>query len=299
MRTLIGHTPTTRTFTNPLSPISTSDQLQQWSTTTPANKKATAQCLAKTALEKPQCNEIDINTDCKWTLAGKKLKNSTQHSLYQGITKWKLGNKPRQQTEIQLAITTYAVQDLTGETPTHDKIWSAIHKCDLSKQIRNYLWKILHNAYKIGSFWRRIPNMEHCDRCILCGESESMEHIVIECPNSNAISSIWNLAKNLWLRHEESWPEIQFRTVLGCALADFKSENGKKLHGKNCLFEILITESTHLIWKLQCEKVIKFEGDPNKFHSPDEIHNRWVAQLNCCLHLDILSTNKKLQDKVL
>ncbi|KAF8221387.1 hypothetical protein L208DRAFT_1328167, partial [Tricholoma matsutake] len=76
----------------------------------------------------------------------------------------------------------------------------------------------------------------------------------------------WNLAKNLWLRCEESWPEIQFRTILGCVLADFKGEKGKKLHGKNHLFEILITESTHLIWKLQCEKVIKFEGDPDKFH---------------------------------
>ncbi|KAF8235244.1 hypothetical protein L208DRAFT_1542493, partial [Tricholoma matsutake] len=147
-------------------------------------------------------------------------------------------------TEIQLATTTYTVQDLTGETPTPDKIWSAICKCDLSKQIRNYLWKSLHNAYKIGSFWSRIPNMEHCDRCILWRESESMEHITIECPNSNAIT------KNLWLRCEESWPEIQFGTILGCVLADFKSEKGKKLHGKNHLFEILITESAHLIWKL-------------------------------------------------
>ena len=89
--------------------------------------------------------------------------------------------------------------------------------------------------------------MEHRDRCILCGESESMEHIVIECPNSNAISIIWNLAKNLWLRCEEFWPEIRFGTVLGCTLADFKNENGKKLHGKNRLFEILITESAHLM----------------------------------------------------
>ncbi|KAF8240552.1 hypothetical protein L208DRAFT_1384334, partial [Tricholoma matsutake] len=44
-------------------------------------------------------------TDHKWTLAGMKLKNGTQ--LYQ---------------EIQLATMTYAVQDLTGETPTPDKI---------------------------------------------------------------------------------------------------------------------------------------------------------------------------------
>ncbi|KAF8230785.1 hypothetical protein L208DRAFT_1400080 [Tricholoma matsutake] len=70
-------------------------KLQQWSTTTPADRKATAQHLAKAALEKPQCNEIDISTDCKWTLAGMKLKNGTQHSLYQGITKWKLANKSR------------------------------------------------------------------------------------------------------------------------------------------------------------------------------------------------------------
>ncbi|KAF8228205.1 hypothetical protein L208DRAFT_1292691, partial [Tricholoma matsutake] len=46
-----------------------------------------------------------------------------------------------------------------------------------------------------------------------------------------------------------------------------------------------------------CEKVIKFEGVPDKFHSPDEIHNRWVAQVNRRLHLDILSTNRKLQDR--
>ncbi|KAF8225384.1 hypothetical protein L208DRAFT_1408588 [Tricholoma matsutake] len=77
-----------------------------------------------------------------------------------------------------------------------------------------------------------------------------MEH-TIECPNSNAISIIWNLAKNLWLKCEESWPEIRFGTILGCILADFQSEKGKKLHGKNHLFEILITESAHLIWKLQ------------------------------------------------
>ncbi|KAF8240641.1 hypothetical protein L208DRAFT_1384045, partial [Tricholoma matsutake] len=80
-------------------------KLQQWSTMTPADGKATAQHLAKAALEKPQCNEIDISTDHKWTLAGMKLKNGTQ--LYQ---------------EIQLATMTYAVQDLTGETPTPDKI---------------------------------------------------------------------------------------------------------------------------------------------------------------------------------
>ncbi|KAF8240546.1 hypothetical protein L208DRAFT_1232612, partial [Tricholoma matsutake] len=108
---------------------------------------------------------------------------------------------------------------------------------------------------------------------------------------------IWNLAKNLWLRCEESWPVIQFGTILGCILVDFKSEKGKKLHGKNCLFEILVTESAHLIWKLRCEKVIKFERVPDKFHSPDEIHNRWVAQVNRRLHLDILSTNRKLQDR--
>ncbi|KAF8221367.1 hypothetical protein L208DRAFT_1179871, partial [Tricholoma matsutake] len=200
-------------------------------------------------------------------------------------------------TEMQLAITTYAIHDLTGGTPTPDKIWSAIHKCDLSKQIRNYLWKNLHNAYRIGNFWSRIPNMEHHDRCILCGESKSMEHITIECPNSNAINIIWNLAESLWLRHKESCPAVQFGTVLGCVLADFKSEKGKKLHGKNHLFEILVTESAHLIWKLRCEKVIKFEGDLDKFHSPDEIHNRWVVQINHQLHLDILSANRRLQGK--
>ena len=192
---------------------------------------------------------------------------------------------------------TYAIQDLTGKMPTPDKIWSAIWKWDLSKQIRSYLWKNLHNAYKIGSLWSRIPNMEHCDRCIYCGESESMERITIECPDSPAIKAIWKLAECLWLKHETSWPMICFGTILGSGLVDFKTDRGKKHQGKNCLFEILVTESAYLIWKLHCENVIKSEGNPERFHPPAEIHNRCVAQINHCLHLDTLSTSKRLHGK--
>ncbi|KAG1899290.1 uncharacterized protein F5891DRAFT_954431, partial [Suillus fuscotomentosus] len=61
--------------------------------------------------------------------------------------------------------------------------------------------------------------------------------------------------------------------------------------GKNRLFSILVLESAHLIWKLRCERTIKFNGDQEKYHSETEIHNRWVASINRRLKFDRLLTN--------
>ncbi|KAG1889238.1 hypothetical protein F4604DRAFT_1505893, partial [Suillus subluteus] len=49
--------------------------------------------------------------------------------------------------------------------------------------------------------------------------------------------------------------------------------------------------SAHLIWKLRCERVIKFNNKEDKFHSKNEIHNRWVATLNKRLNFDKLFTD--------
>ncbi|KAG1751740.1 hypothetical protein EDB19DRAFT_1591612, partial [Suillus lakei] len=63
------------------------------------------------------------------------------------------------------------------------------------------------------------------------------------------------------------------------------------------LYTIIISESAHLIWKLQCERVIKFNGDESQFHLDTEIHNRWVKALNTRLKFHKLLSNASRYSK--
>jgi hypothetical protein len=56
--------------------------------------------------------------------------------------------------------------------------------------------------------------------------------------------------------------------------------------GANHLFCIII-------WKLQCERRISFEDNPEKYHSEVEVHNRWINTINTRLTMDQLITNRK------
>ncbi|KAG1749523.1 hypothetical protein EDB19DRAFT_1629518, partial [Suillus lakei] len=96
-----------------------------------------------------------------------------------------------------------------------------------------FLWKNLRGAYKISQFWTWITNFEQQANCALCGNPESMEHILLDCNKSQPIKIIWNLAHKLWLKRETSWSNLHYRTILGCNLTNFQSPKGKRLSGEN------------------------------------------------------------------
>ncbi|KAG1860931.1 hypothetical protein F4604DRAFT_1588177 [Suillus subluteus] len=120
-----------------------------------------------------------------------------------------------------------------------------------------------------------------------------MEHIIIECNNSQARKVIWSLAEELWRKCETTWPNISLGTILGCGIINFKNDKGKSIDGKSCLFKILTTESAHLIWKLRCERAIKYEGNEEKYHSDYKIHNRWIRSMNTRLKFDKILTDSR------
>lgn len=213
------------------------------------------------------------------------LQKGSQKSFYKGIQ----GNKipsTRCESLVKLATTIYAVQDLGMDPPTPEHVWKSIWDPDIPRSIRGFLWKCMHNAYKIGEYWSRIPNYDQRSKCALCGEEETMEHILVDCDASQASKIIWNLARQLWLKREKKWPKITIGTILGANLVKFVNKSGKTTEGKGRLFKILLTESAHLIWKLRCERTIKFGGDEEKYHTDCEIHNRWLNTINSRLKFD-------------
>ncbi|KAG1766598.1 hypothetical protein EV702DRAFT_1182290 [Suillus placidus] len=209
---------------------------------------------------KKQVVELAADIKHKFHLSGIKLQNGNQRLFYLAIRKFKPKPHQRRSTRMNLAKTQYAVNELSSHTPTPPQIWNSIRNRDIPKSIRGFLWESIHNAYKIGNFWEKIPNYE-------------------------------NRGKPLAKLRESSWPHIKFGTILGCNLATFRDEKGKKKEGMRCLFTILILESAHLIWKIRCERVIKIGDNRELHHSDKEIYNRWLKSINNRLKLDRLLTN--------
>ena len=61
---------------------------------------------------------------------------------------------------------------------------------------------------------------------------------------------VWKAAKTLWLEEEPIWPEVSLGTILGCRLAEFQDVKGKIECGTQQFYQILMSESVYLIWKL-------------------------------------------------
>ncbi|KAF5376901.1 hypothetical protein D9615_007206 [Tricholomella constricta] len=250
-----------------------------------------ADALANEGAQKniEDATQIDLNIPENFDVSGAKLATMTQALLYQGIME-RTTVAMRRNTLIHLDMVRHTVQSNTGDLPTDVRIWKSLYDKDISKNISSFLWRSMHNSYPIGDFWTRIPNFEHRARCQKCDAEESMEHILTECSVSGQ-STIWRLAEDMWSRKGLPWFEPTIAAQLGCALTTFKDENGKPRHGASRFYKILMTESTHLIWKLRCEWRIGKNSDPEKEHTESEIENRWYDAINRRLKFDCLTTD--------
>ncbi|KAJ6540432.1 hypothetical protein B0H19DRAFT_1212976 [Mycena capillaripes] len=211
----------------------------------------------------------------------------TQSISYKGIKEL---NDPvsRKATEENVKKIQEALKENFGNSPKPSAIWASIRQKDISRNVRNFLWKSMHSAHRLGKYWTHIPECEERANCAHCGELESLEHILFEC-QSPGQSQIWALAEELWRKKHTEWPTLSMGAALGCGMAIFKDDNGKPQPGLTRLYKILITESMFAIWKARCDSVIKKGGvAPNV----NEVHNRWVSVLNERLNIDVNQANK-------
>lgn len=123
---------------------------------------------------------------------------------------------------------------------------------------------------------------------------------MIECTN-NARTKIWSLAENLWPEKYGEWPQIRIGTILGCGSimttplnrSNNENQNQNEQHhldqnqGANRLLRILISESSHLIWVLRCDRTIN-----GTQHSEESITKCWYTTINKRLQLDRITAKK-------
>ncbi|KAJ7483379.1 hypothetical protein FB451DRAFT_1393485 [Mycena latifolia] len=242
--------------------------------------------LARQGCHRPEPTNIDYVIEPELQLRGAKLSTLTQATAYAGIKERK-ADVTRKASENNVKQVALATQHVFKRFPTTAQVWKSIRHKDFTRQTKNFFWKSLHSAHRIGTFWQHIPDCEDRGICQFCKEPEDLDHILLRCKRPGQ-SQIWALAKELWLRKHPIWPEPSLGSVLGCGLANFTDDKGRDLPGTSRLYRILVSESIFTIWKIRNESVIARSGDALPVNM---IHNKWFHTINQCLLFDRILTN--------
>lgn len=222
-------------------------------------------------------NESNVVTaePLEYKLSGAKVLAMTQRLAYRAIRNQKddkTHQRPR--TRATLAKIAHGIESAFGKRLPDEAIWRSLRRKTITREARQFMWKTIHDGFMVGSQWQR-PNMSDELKaratCKVCGETDSMEHILFECTAPER-ALIWKLFRRTWKLTKRPWHEPSWGTMMGAACAIFKTQRGKRMREAEDLWTILATESLHLIWKLRCERVIQNEGEP---FARQEIKNRW------------------------
>ncbi|KAJ7834276.1 hypothetical protein B0H13DRAFT_1653372 [Mycena leptocephala] len=241
--------------------------------------RAQATQLAKDSCQDAMTRPICFESDPTFTLRGAKLKKLTQAIAYAGIRKRKAPVVRKSSVNNVTQVIT-AIKNNFNHSPTPAQVWKSIRHKDFTHQVKDFLWKSLHSAHRIGAFWKHIPECEERNL-------PDLEHILLKCKHPGQ-ELVWKLAKDLWLCKNPIWSDLSLGSVLGCGLATILDEKGRTLPGASRLYRILISESVYVIWKNRNDSMIGQGGEP----MPDnKIHNEWLHAINLCLKFDCVLTN--------
>lgn len=256
--------------------------------------------LAGMAARKQERDEVDLTIPPPLRLSGAKLMAMTQRLAYRAIRQEKSAKlPPRRATREVLEVIINDLERVAGAVVKEETLWSSLGKPDVTRECRQFMWKVLHDAFMVGRHWLRPKMSEELQAravCRVCNELESMDHILFKC-RAVGREHIWSLLRSAWrlTGREERVPT--WGSILGAACIPCEAgEDAMHDAPSNALWTTLATESAYLVWKLRCERVIQNEG---KEFTTMEVSNRWHSTMNGRLTMDRSATAKALGDRAL
>ncbi|KAA1474318.1 hypothetical protein DENSPDRAFT_803901 [Dentipellis sp. KUC8613] len=255
---------------------------------------------ANEGARKTHPDTLDLTIPPPFHLQGAKLSTITQAIAYHGIRLARAPRvPPREGTKANVALAKTAISTYKNAKETTETIWKQRTHRDIRKPTQQFLYRVAHNAFKVGAYWKNIPSCEGRTRCPACNHhTESLEHILVECPHPTT-QLVWKMATDLWPHDAESWPDISLGLIIACGSLEVRTRNHapasdppnnavlRPHQGASRLLRILIAEAAHLIWRLRCERVIG-----GCTHSANAIATRWHRELTDRLTTDRIITTR-------
>ncbi|KAJ7226833.1 hypothetical protein GGX14DRAFT_347354 [Mycena pura] len=228
--------------------------------------------------------KVDLTAPPEYSSTGMVLVGTRQKMFYRAIREVKDRKRvPRPATSKRVDLTLDAVFRDYGRDASEPELWLSIRKKDFSRQVRNFLYRAMHDSFHIGKYWKNIPGFEDRVNCPECGEMEDMEHILLRCKANNIVDATWGAAKALWATTGDAWPVNSLGSLLGCGLASFHTGGKKLRQAKQRLFMILISETTFHLWKMRNARVIG-QTPP----TARESINKWRFAINKRVEIDFV-----------
>ncbi|KAI9070134.1 RnaseH-domain-containing protein [Trametes sanguinea] len=219
-----------------------------------------------------------------YVMEGAKLSGITQKLAYRFIRRSKQASGRRATDRVTARILATLNEDWKL-FPTAERLWKNLLRDDVRRSMRNFMWKSMHHVLKVGEYWENIPGYEHRAVCALCGVTENLEHILVECSHAS-VAIIWGIAKDFLAERDINLPPISFGAILGAPSLKLSGVKEKSTSGMDRLTRIVIMESAHLLWKLRCERVIDPEFVPATGQSKREVVAKWVHAIDKRLQVD-------------
>ncbi|KAI0731180.1 ribonuclease H-like protein [Earliella scabrosa] len=177
-----------------------------------------------------------------------------------------------------------------------EALWKGIRSKLIARRIRDFLWKAMHDALRVGKFWENIPGYEARATCGVCGTLESLEHILTEC-EAPGQKEVWEMVTDALTSKGAPQIPLTYGMILGApaiTMAKLREKENKPL---DRLCKILIPEAAHFIWKLRCERVIRDDNDPEKRLTESAIRGRWEHAMKRRAQMDWVEASGKLRRK--
>lgn len=232
----------------------------------------------------------------KYMRSGAALDKMTQSRAYKGIKVVGV-RAERRQTKNNLALIKLAVKEVCGVALLDRTVWLGLRKDPVSRKVRDFLWKAIHGAHRVGKYWTHIPGYEERAKCRVCGVVEDMSHILSTCLAPGQCE-VWTLAREILRKRIRVVPASSLGLALGAHVFTVLDEEGGVIGDQTRLARIILTEAVHLIWALRCERVIGWESTPLRVHSKGEIRGRLEAKFNQRLAMDQGGTNVRTHKKM-
>ena len=190
------------------------------------------------------------------------------------------------------------VEDALLFRPRSETVWKSLQRKEVNRKARIFLWKGLHDALRIGRYWENIPECAHRAVCTICGEVESLEHILLTC-GAVSVRTAWGLVRALATKRKVVLPRINLGVILAGACFSVEQITDSPPRGLDRLMRIAITETAYLIWTLRCERVIARDGTRESEHPPQEVTAKWYAAMLKRQTLDAAMTSRRYGKKAL
>jgi ribonuclease HI/exonuclease III len=229
---------------------------------------------AKKGAELPAQYKLRLKVPKNFQIDGARLQTLTQAQAYRLIlkTRTRKPNKVSEKIKSNLENAQDEIERVSGLRPTNEHIWIGIRKINNNK-ITDFIWKLINNLLKCGTFFKYIDGMEEKQFCN-CGEIETPYHLLLDC-NRSQVDKVWEHIKTIW--HEISddpWIPPSMGIIHGIGAIRLLNEKGKDKPDTTKRYQVFITEAIWTIWKARNRRVFE-----NKEISADYIINRWNEAL--------------------